>query len=275
MALLGGSAAWPAPAAAAGLRRQPATLPIEHVIISCQENRSFDHYFGFAPQVQAAGFGPRADYSQPDGNGGTVIPFEFTALSTDDIGHSWSAVHGEWNAGAMDGFFTTDGNAAMGYYTAKELPFYYSLLDEFTLCGNYFCSLLGPTWPNRFYFAAGTSGGITTNGVWGFGVFDYPIILDLLDAADVSWKIYNMPAERRFSFEGFQLDLASGRLSSGTGPIALAPKALAVLEYLAARPGQLISKEELLGAMCSRPSQLLPSRTGSGSSSCCGPDLVP
>src|SRR5262249_21737015 len=73
-----------------------------------------------------------------------------------------------------------------------ELPFYYSLFDEFTLCANYFCSLLGPTWPNRFYFAAGTSGGITTNGVWGYGVFDYPIILDLLDAAGVSWKVYNM-----------------------------------------------------------------------------------
>ena len=55
-----------------------------------------------------------------------------------------------------------------------------------TLCGNYFCSLLGPTWPNRFYFAAGTSGGITTNGIWGYGVFDYPIILDLLDAAGVT-----------------------------------------------------------------------------------------
>ena len=91
----------------------------------------------------------------------------------------------------MDGFFTTDGRAAMGYYTNAELPFYYSLLDEFTLCGNYFCSLLGPTWPNRFYFAAGTSGGITTNGVWGFGVFDYPMILDLLDAAGVTWKVYN------------------------------------------------------------------------------------
>jgi len=191
MALLGGSSGWPAPASAAAMRRQPATLPIEHVIISCQENRSFDHYFGFAPQVQAAGFGPPPGYSQPDGNGGAVVPFEFTALSTDDIGHSWSDVHGEWNSGAMDGFFTTDGNAAMGYYTAAELPFYYSLLDEFTLCGNYFCSLLGPTWPNRFYFAAGTSGGITTNGVWGFGVFDYPIILDLLDAAGVTWKVYN------------------------------------------------------------------------------------
>ena len=36
-----------------------------------------------------------------------------------------------------------------------------------------------PRWP-------GTSGGITTNGLWGYGVFDYPIILDLLDAAGVT-----------------------------------------------------------------------------------------
>jgi len=92
----------------------------------------------------------------------------------------------------MDGFLTTDGVNAMGYYTAQELPFYYSLFSDFTLCGNYFCSLLGPTWPNRFYTAAGTSGGITTNGVWGYGVFDYPIILDLLDAAGITWGIYNM-----------------------------------------------------------------------------------
>jgi phospholipase C len=182
---------WRSVSAAAPPRSQ-TTLPLEHVIISCQENRSFDHYFGFAPQVQVAGFGPSAIYAQPDGHGGQVKPYEFTALSTADVGHSWTAVHGEWHNGAMDGFYTTDGIDAMGYYTSAELPFYYSLLDEFTLCGNYFCSLLGPTWPNRFYFAAGTSGGITTNGVWGFGVFDYPIILDLLDAAGVTWKVYNM-----------------------------------------------------------------------------------
>ena len=58
-----------------------------------------------------------------------------------------------------------------------------------------------------------------------------------------------MSAGRRFKFEGFQLDLDSGRLSSDAGPIAIAPKALAVLSYLAARPGQLISKDELLGAI--------------------------
>jgi phospholipase C len=190
-AVLGGTLWATAPAAAraraAGGRRK---LPIEHIVISCQENRSFDHYFGYAPW--AGSFGPPPGYSQPDGSGGSVAPYRFTALSTPDIGHSWTAVHKEWDAGKMDGFYTTDGIWAMGYYTAQELPFYYSLFDEFTLCGNYFCSLLGPTWPNRFYFAAGTSGGITTNGIWGYGVFDYPIILDLLDAAGITWKVYNL-----------------------------------------------------------------------------------
>src|SRR5436190_11430331 len=164
--------------------------PLEHVVIDCQENRSFDHYFGAASF--AGPYGIPAGYSQPDGNGGTVEPYRFTDLSAPDIGHSWTAVHEEWDSAAMDGFYTTDGIWAMGYYTAQELPFYYSLFDEFTLCGSYFCSLLGPTWPNRFYLAAGTSGGITTNGLWGYGIFDYPIILDLLEAAGVTWKVYNI-----------------------------------------------------------------------------------
>jgi pimeloyl-ACP methyl ester carboxylesterase/DNA-binding winged helix-turn-helix (wHTH) protein/class 3 adenylate cyclase len=55
--------------------------------------------------------------------------------------------------------------------------------------------------------------------------------------------------EGLFSFDRFQLDLSTGRLSGQSGPIPLAPKALAVLEYLAARPGRLISKDELLGAI--------------------------
>jgi len=177
------------PWAFARSRPAPAT-PLEHIIIDCQENRSFDHYFGYAPF--AGRFGPPRRYSQPDGNGGSVRPYEFTELSTPDIGHSWDVVHSEIDGGAMDGFYTTDGIDAMGYYTAKELPYYYSLFNTSTLCGNYFCSLAGPTWPNRFYLAAGTSGGITTNGVWGYGVFDYPIILDLLEAAGVSWKVYNI-----------------------------------------------------------------------------------
>ena len=165
-------------------------MPIKHVIVDMQENRSFDHYYGFAPF--AGNYGPPPGYSQPDGQGGFVSPYHFTSLSTPDIGHGWNATHGEWDSGKMDGFYTTDGIYCLGYYTAADLPFYYSLFKTSTLCANYFCSLLGPTWPNRFYLASGTSGGITTNGIWGFGVFDYPIILDLLEAAGVTWKVYNI-----------------------------------------------------------------------------------
>ncbi len=198
VALLGGSLYATAPAAARARQVAQADTPLRHVMISCAENRSFDHYFGYAPQVQAAGFGPPAGYSQPDAGGVPHEPFEFTALETADPPHGWDAVHEQWNGGAMDGFFTSsqealgDGDAAIGYYTAAEIPFYYSLLDDSALVGNFFSSLLGPTWPNRFHFAAGTSGGITTNSIWGYGVFDYPIILDLLDAAGVTWKVYNL-----------------------------------------------------------------------------------
>ena len=190
VSVLGGTL-WATGAAAAAARRVNAVeSPIDHLVIACQENRSYDHYFGMT--LGPAGYGPLPGYSQPDGQGGSVEPYEFTALSTPDIPHSWDAVHAQWDNGAMDGFYTTDGLNGMGFYTASELPFYYSLLDNSALNANYFCSLLGPTWPNRFYFAAGTSGGITTNGIWGYGVFDYPIILDVLDAFGVSWGIYNM-----------------------------------------------------------------------------------
>jgi phospholipase C len=175
-------------------RVRASTTPIEHILVAMQENRSFDHYYRFAPQVQASGFGPPAGFSQPSPGGSPdpVEPYRFLDLGTPDIPHDWDSVHGQWDSGAMDGFMTHSGIWSMGYYTATELPFYYSLFDNSTLCGNFFCSLLGPTWPNRFYLMAGTSGGITTNGQWGYGIFDYPMILDLLDAAGITWKIYNL-----------------------------------------------------------------------------------
>jgi phospholipase C len=169
---------------------RPGSTPIKHVIVDVQENRSFDHYYGFAPF--AASYGVPTGYTQPDGNGGVVAPHHATSLSTSDIGHTWTAMHGAYNGGKMDGFYQTNGNGALGYYGAGDLPFYYDLYQSSTLCVNYFCSILGPTYPNRFYLAAGTSGGITTNGVWGYGVLDYPIILDLLEEAGVSWKVYNI-----------------------------------------------------------------------------------
>src|SRR5437588_5103555 len=114
VAVAGGTLWATAPAAARAQRYGKAKGPLRHVVISCQENRSFDHYFGFAPQVQARGFGPPAGYTQPDGSGRGVAPYELTAPSSPDIGHFWAGVHQQWNGGAMDGFYRANGGNALG-----------------------------------------------------------------------------------------------------------------------------------------------------------------
>src|SRR5262245_48009060 len=103
VAVAGGTLWATAPAAARARRATKVDSPIDHLVIACQENRSFDHYYGFAPQVQAAGFGPPAGYSQPDASGGRHMPFELTSLTSPDPPHSWTAVNGQVDGGAMDG----------------------------------------------------------------------------------------------------------------------------------------------------------------------------
>ncbi|HEY7288736.1 MAG TPA: alpha/beta fold hydrolase [Vicinamibacterales bacterium] len=58
-----------------------------------------------------------------------------------------------------------------------------------------------------------------------------------------------MATDPLFIFDRYRLDPIRGQLYGDTGPIALTPKALALLEYLAARPGHLIKKDELLEAI--------------------------
>ena len=99
----------------------PDVNPINHVLIVCQENRSFDHYFGYYPK--AGSFGVPAHYSQPDGKGGSVTPHhDFFPVSLDPS-HSWQSIHSEWNHGAMNGFYTTDGSTALSYYDGSDLTY--------------------------------------------------------------------------------------------------------------------------------------------------------
>jgi phospholipase C len=85
---------------------------IKHIVIACQENHSFDTYFGYYPK--SGNFGIPAGYSQPDGKGGTVTPHKFLISDTNDIAHDWHTIHREWNNGKMDGFYITDGASALG-----------------------------------------------------------------------------------------------------------------------------------------------------------------
>ena len=58
-----------------------------------------------------------------------------------------------------------------------------------------------------------------------------------------------MGREKQIIFDPFCLDLGNERLWRGTQAIKLRPKAFAVLSYLISRPGQLVTKEELLKAI--------------------------
>ena len=204
---LGAVAGVGAVTAAAGLTSMGSAFasysPIKHILILVQENRSFDSYFG--SYERAGRFGTPAGYSVPSGSlGGRVTPHHQTTSIERDTPHTWQSIHKEFDNGHMDGFFIVDGTNAMGFFVRSDLPYYYALADHFTLCGNYFCHLLGPSSPQRLALVSATSGGITQtiNPIKPAYLLNWPTIADLLDQHGVSWKCYNLGVGTG-TFEGF------------------------------------------------------------------------
>jgi phospholipase C len=192
---------------------------IEHVVIFIQENRSFDHYFGAYKGVRGFSDSNLA-FQQPDPANttdppvGTLLPFHLdantiNATCTHDITHDWVAQHKSWNNGAMNGFVTSrlptnDATLTMGYYNRPDLPVLYSLADAFTICDNFFCSVMGPTDPNRLYTMAasidpdGKNGGpllqsLRFNRQSFFGKLTYTTMPEQLQARGITWKVYSPP----------------------------------------------------------------------------------
>lgn len=194
---------------------------IDHVVILILENRSFDHYFGSYKGVK--GFADQTTtFQQPYpantsvSPAGVLLPFHLdtskvNAACTHDITHDWVPQHQSWNNGAMNGFVTSrlainpnDAVLTMGYYTRADIPFYYGVADAFTLCDNYFCSVMGPTDSNRLYAMAasidpdGTHGGpllqtLIFNRSAFFGKLTYTTMPEQLQARGISWKVYGSP----------------------------------------------------------------------------------
>ncbi|HEX4832893.1 MAG TPA: alkaline phosphatase family protein, partial [Trebonia sp.] len=81
---------------------------------------------------------------------------------------------------------------ALGYWTEDDLPFYHALARTFPLADRWFCSCLGPTFPNRRFLIAGTAHGLIDDLPWDLA--DYPAagtILDALSAHGISWVNYH------------------------------------------------------------------------------------
>jgi phospholipase C len=181
------------------------TIPIQHVVVIMQENRSFDHLFN--------GF-PGADTVQAGMLHGVSTPLVVTPLGNGpDLDHSHTGWWQQWDGGKMDNFSST--GPAYTYIDPSETVPYWTMARNFTLGDRMFQSNTGPSFVAHQYMIAGQSGHASENpggGVWGcdaapgalvpqlgpngtdlpgvYPCFDYQTMADLLDAKGITWRYY-------------------------------------------------------------------------------------
>jgi phospholipase C len=211
--------------AAGDLTPEQLLAGVEHVVVLVMENRSFDHYFGalkFLEGKQVDGLD--GDEINPSFGLGDVQVYKSDEFHPKDPPHEWDEVHLQYNLGDCNGFVAENekknpgfAEQVMGYHVREQLPVSYGLADNFALCERYFCSVLGPTWPNRYYITACSAGGEKSN-------FPSPFMDTLFHACDdagltsriyftdVPWVAGAFPliptvwGKLGDAFEGFSLD---------------------------------------------------------------------
>ena len=159
---------------------------IQHVVVIMQENRSFDSYFGTYPGADGI---PAGVCESDPVNGGCVAPFHDP--SDDNYGgpHGHGAFTADLDAGKMDGFIgqaekgskcsstepdcspCTEGASAncvdvMGYHDAREIPNYWTYVQNFVLQDHMFESASSWSWPEHLFLASGWSATCKEDGKW-------------------------------------------------------------------------------------------------------------
>src|SRR5580700_688061 len=177
---------------------------IRHIVVLMMENHSYDNYLGTLGRGDGFTLGPdgRPDAANRRANG-TEVPAHRAAgpgQGRQSPTQSWHASHLQWDDGRCDGFVRSveitepkaDADAPMAYWTGADLPFYHGLAQTFPVADRWFCSCLGPTFPNRRFLIAGTAHGLIDD--LPFCMVDYPpagTIFDRLDQHGISWVNYH------------------------------------------------------------------------------------
>ena len=178
------------------------------------------------PDNEAAGYGvppDSGDLGGPTGGALVIPPFQIDPHGANPAltylpgtPHSWEATHACWNQGQHDHWPQVNGPIAMSYFTREDIPYYYALADAFTVGDNYYCSVLGPTNPNRMYMWTGCIGNLSNlgpEGTDGHGAgpatanglspnhayWIWKTLPEALQKAGVSWKIYQDLAGQTFA----------------------------------------------------------------------------
>jgi phospholipase C len=211
----------PATAEAGPRPPRPARSGINHIVVVMMENRSFDHFLGWHPtadgQQEGLSYVDREGVAQPT----HALAPDYMGCGHPDPDHSYAGGRVEWNQGAMDGFLVAGDNDlyAIGYYVEADRPFFNSLARAYTTCDRYFCSILGPTYPNRIFLHAAQTDRLENT----LEISTLRTIWDRLIArrvparyyySDVSflwlWGLKYLPIS--FPYEAFLADAAAGNL---------------------------------------------------------------
>jgi phospholipase C len=185
-------------------------MAIQHIFVLMLENRSFDHLLAFSGIADLSGI----DTSRTNpGADGSSIAMSDTApdRSVCDPGHEFEDV--DWQLyGALPGSglrpIKLNGFADRGCPQAMQcaapplVPVLTHLAANFLVCDRWFSSMPGPTWPNRFFVHAGSSGGLANSPsdlaslgamVWSkvsFS-FEHGTVYEALTQAGRTWRIYH------------------------------------------------------------------------------------
>jgi hypothetical protein len=93
----------------------------------------------------------------------------------------------------------TDPESIMHCFDPKQVPVLTALAKEFAVCDRWFSSMPGPTWPNRFFLHAATSGGLddspssfqSASATFLDGYrFENGTIFDRLEESRYDWKVF-------------------------------------------------------------------------------------
>lgn len=189
---------------------------IQHFVVLMFENRSFDHLLGYAaqdnPQIDGLATA-RSNLQDPSNpNTAAVNTARATAYAMPyDPNHEFADVAKQLYAPGtaadpitMGGFVVSameiaasfaDGARVMEGFQADQIPVLTAFARSFAICNAWHSSLPGPTWPNRFFVHAATSGGLsgspgTAEILRGFA-FPNGTIYERLQAAGLDWRIYH------------------------------------------------------------------------------------
>jgi phospholipase C len=179
---------------------------IEHFIVLMLENRSFDHLLSSVPGVDGA----TEAMSNPDKSGHRVFVTFDADFESDlivDPGHDFVDVNfqlfgnrygtgtvGSYNQGFVTNYSDQSGNTPehgpciMKCHSGMHVPVLTTLAAEFAVCTRWFCSVPGPTLPNRMFLHAASSGNRLDMDPTGYTAV--PSVYERLDDAAKSWRIY-------------------------------------------------------------------------------------